>query len=56
MKKVLAFVLLILTVVGVIGGIGYTIYEKAYFVTVGLVVAGFVIWPRVKELFKELTK
>lgn len=56
MKKVLAFVLLILTAVGILGGIGYTIYYGVYMVTAGLVAAGYVAWPEVKELYKKLTE
>lgn len=54
-NKTLIFILLILAFIGIIGGIGYTIYCKAYIIGIGLVAAGYVAWPRFKELFDELT-
>lgn len=54
MNKILIFLLLILTFLGIIGGIGYTLYNKAYVITAGLIAAGYVAWPRLKELFEQL--
>ena len=56
MKKVLCFILLFLAVVGILGGIGYTIYSGAYVISVGLLAAGYVAYPGVKELYKMLTE
>ena len=54
MKKALYLILLFLTVVGILGGIGYSIYQGAWYIAIGLVVAGYVAWPGVKDLFKKL--
>lgn len=54
MNKILIFLLLILTFLGIVGGIGYTLYDGAYAITVGLIAAGYVAWPRFWELFKQL--
>ena len=55
MKKILYLILLFLTVVGIIGGIGYSIYSGAWVISIGLVAAGYVAWPGVKDLYKKLT-
>lgn len=54
MNKILSFFLLILTFVGVVGGIGYTVYYKAYPIAVGIGVVGCMVWPKVKEIFEKL--
>ena len=54
MKKVLYFLLLILTVIGIIGGIGYGIYDGRWVIAVGIAVAGYMAWPKVKKVFEEL--
>lgn len=55
MNKILSFFLLVLAFVGVVGGIGYTVYYKAYPIAVGIAVTGWMALVRVKELFKVLT-
>ena len=54
MKKILYFILLILTVIGIIGGIGYSIYNGAWVIAIGLVVTGYMAYPKVKDLIDKL--
>lgn len=54
MNKILSFFLLVLAFVGVVGGIGYTVYYKAYPIAVGIAATGWMAWPKVKEIFEEL--
>lgn len=54
MKKILYFLMLCLTIVGIIGGIGYTVYDHAYVVIFGLAVAGYMTWPQVKNYYNKL--
>lgn len=56
MKKFLAFFLLCLTIVGFIGGIGYSLYQSAWLIAVGQLVVGIMAFPKVKQLFKQLTE
>lgn len=55
MNKILLFFLLVLAFVGVVGGIGYTVYYKAYPIAVGIAVTGWMAFPKIKEMFKVLT-
>jgi len=55
MNKILVFVLLLLAFIGIVGGIGYTIWCQAYVISLGLIAAGWMVWPRFMELFKKLT-
>jgi hypothetical protein len=54
MNKVIIFFLLFLAFIGIAGGIGYTVYDKAYPIAVGIAVAGWMAWPKFKELAKKL--
>lgn len=54
MKKVIIFFLLCLAFMGIIGGIGYTFYAKAYPIAAGVAVAGWMAWSKFKELFCKL--
>jgi uncharacterized membrane protein len=54
MKRVLYFLLLFLTLIGIIGGIGYGIYDGRWVIAVGIAVAGYMAWPKVKKVFEEL--
>lgn len=56
MNKVLIFFLLFLTFMGIIGGIGYTIYDGAYPIALGIAILGRMAFPKAKELFKKLTE
>lgn len=54
MKKIFYFIMLCLTIVGIIGGIGYTVYDHAYVVSVGLAVAEYMTWPQVSDYAKKM--
>lgn len=54
MKKILLFLVLVLAVLGLLGGIGYTIYYGTYPITVGVAVLGYLAYPKAKKMFKEL--
>ena len=54
MKKIYYFLMICGTVAGIIGGIGYTLFCKAYPLAVGLVMAGWMAWPKVKEYANKL--
>lgn len=54
MNKILSFFLLVLAFVGVVGGIGYTVYYKAYPIALGIGDVGWMAWPKVKEIFGRL--
>ena len=54
MKKVLYLILLFMAVVGILGGIGYTAYYKAYPIAICLLASGYVCYPGVKDLFSKL--
>jgi hypothetical protein len=54
MKKGLYFVLLFLYVIGVIGGIGYTIYYGVYHISLGIAVTGFLAFEKAKSYFDYL--
>lgn len=54
MKKILNFILLFLTLIGIIGGIGYSIYNSAWVIAIGLVVTGYMAYPKVKETFNKM--
>ena len=54
-KKVLSFVLLFLWVMGIVGGIGCSIYCGAWPVVVGVAVLAFMGWPTAVNYFKYLT-
>lgn len=54
MNKIVNFILLFLTLIGIIGGIGYSIYNSAWVIAVGIAVAGYMAWPKVKKVFEEL--
>ena len=56
MKKGFYFLIICLTALGIIGGIGYTIYQGAYAISVGVAVTGYMAWPQVKDYFKKLTE
>ena len=54
MNKILSFFLLVLAFVGVVGGIGYTVYYKAYPIALGIGVVGWMARPKVKALVNTL--
>lgn len=54
MKQFIAFILLALYVVGVIGGIGYTLYDGEWPVAVGILALAYLAYPKAKECFEIL--
>lgn len=56
MKKIVSLFLLFLTIVGIAGGIGYSIYQGAWVIAVGLVAAGYMAYPKCMELVKNMTE
>lgn len=54
MKKILYFFLLFLGVVGAIGGIGYSLFNGAIPIAVGVGVLGWMAWPKFREMFRWL--
>lgn len=53
-KGFLYVVVLLLYAMGVIGGIGYAIYNGAYPIAVGVAVTGWLAFPKVKKIFKTI--
>ena len=49
-KGFLYVIVLLLYAMGVIGGIGYAIYNGAYPIAVGVAVTGWLALPKVKEI------
>ena len=56
MNKILIIILLFLSFMGIIGGIGYTLYYGVWPISIGIVAAGYLAWPRFRELFRKLTE
>ena len=54
MKQFIAFILLALYVVGVIGGIGYSLYCGAYPIAAGVAALGYMAFGEAKEYFNYL--
>jgi len=56
MNKVLIFFLLCLAFLGIAGGIGHTIYDGAYPIAFGIAIAGWMAFPKFKELFNKMNE
>lgn len=54
MKSIELFLILAIAVLGLAGGIGYTIYNGAYLIAIGIAVLGYLAYPKAKEMFKSL--
>lgn len=54
MKNVCYLVILFLFVVGIIGGIGYTIYYGGYPIAVGIAIAAWFGYPKAVEMFNKM--
>ena len=54
MKNIMTFVILAIAFIGLVGGIGYTIYGGAYPISVGIAVLAYLAYPKAKEMFKDL--
>lgn len=55
MKKIGYFIMLCLWVLGVLGGIGWSLYSGGYVIAVGVASTGCMAWPKVKDYFTKLT-
>lgn len=53
--KVYYFIMLCLYILGVIGGIGYSIYNGAYPIAVGVVALGYMAFDKIKYYIQELS-
>ena len=54
MKKIKDFALVCLYALGAIGGIGYSCYNKAYVIAVGVAALAWMAFPKLKEVFNDL--
>lgn len=54
MKKVLSLFGLFAYVVGAIGGFGYAMYSKAYFIGICVLALAAMAFPTLKKFWKEL--
>ncbi len=54
MKNVFYVIMVFLYFLGVLGGIGYSMYNKAYIIAVGVAALGYMAFPKVKEYLKPL--
>lgn len=56
MKKFLYFFAICAYVVGAIGGFGYAMYNKAYFISVCVVALAAMAFPTVKKFLKLMSE
>lgn len=54
MKKIIYFLAICAYALGVIGGIGYALYNEAWPIAVGVAVVGYMAFPKLKEYVKAL--
>ena len=55
MKKYFSFIMICLYVLGIIGGLGWTLYSGGYVISVGVVAVAYMAWPKLLEYFFDLT-
>ena len=55
-KGFIYFLLICLYVLGTIGGIGYTLYNKAYVIAVGVAAVAAMAFPYIKGKFKKMVE
>lgn len=56
MKKLINFLLLAFSIMGIIGGIGYTLWCGAYPIAIGIAATGYLAYPNIVKCYKELTE
>lgn len=56
MKEAFYFFMICLFFLGVIGGVGCSIYACAWPVAAGVVALAYMAWPKLVEYFNALTK
>lgn len=54
MKNIELFLILAIAFLGLAGGIGYTIYNGAYLIAIGIAVLGYLAYPKAREMFRSL--
>ena len=54
MNKIISFIILCLSFVGTVGGIGYAIYGGAWPVAIGVAVLAYAAWPELKKYANAL--
>lgn len=54
-EKIISFVLAVLCFIGAFGGIGYTIYNGAWMIAIGVAVLTYTAWPKFKDYIVKLT-
>lgn len=55
-KKILCFLGICLAVLGVIGGIGYSAYNGAWHIAIGVGYCGYLAWPKIMEMVAKLSE
>lgn len=55
MKKILYFIGLFAYAMAIIGGIGYTVYCKAYVIAIAVALMAYMAFPTAKDWFLKLT-
>jgi hypothetical protein len=53
-KKFLSLILLALAVLGCIGGLGWSLYNGGYVISIGVVGLTYLAWPEIVKQFKVL--
>ena len=54
MKKIYYFIMICLWVLGVVGGIGYSLFCSAWAIAIGVAATGYMAVPTIKEYFNNL--
>jgi hypothetical protein len=54
MNKLYSFLMLCLFALGCIGGIGYSVYNSAYVIAIGVAGLSFLAWPQVVKHYNNL--
>ena len=53
--KVLYFFEMCAYVLGLMGGLGWALYNKAYLISISIIVLGIMAFPELKRVFKNIT-
>jgi hypothetical protein len=56
MKKAISFIKIVGYVLGVIGGLGWSLYNHGYVVAAGCVILAWLAWPELKKSIDNLTE
>ena len=55
MKNFFSFIMICLYILGVIGGLGWTLYSGGYVIAAGVVAVAYMAWPKLVEYYHNLT-